>query len=103
RRQSRSKRDVSSDVCSSGRAVEVLRTQAKCTCTEARVIGTKLVFKGEAALQLLCRGEGGGLFAEEFHLPYSQIMDAGEESEEGLCHMDRVFTDVTCTPVEGDR
>ena len=30
-------------------------------------------------------------------------MDAGEESEEGLCHMDLVFTDVTCTPVEGDR
>lgn len=84
-------------------AVEVLRTQAKCTCTEARVIGTKLVFKGEAALQLLCRGEDGGLFAEEFRLPYSQIMDAGEESEEGLCHMDLVFTDVTCTPVEGDR
>lgn len=82
-------------------AVEVLRTQAKCTCTEARVIGTKLVFKGEAALQLLCRGEDGGLFAEEFHLPYSQIMDAGEESEEGLCHMDLVFTDVTCTPGGG--
>ena len=28
-------------------------------------------------LQLLCRGEDGALFTGEFHLPYSQIMDAG--------------------------
>ncbi len=30
-------------------------------------------------------------------------MDAGEESEEGLCHMDLLFTDVKCTPAEEDR
>ena len=58
-------------------AVERVRTRAQCTCTEARVIGSKLVFKGEAMLQLLCRGEDGALFTGEFHLPYSQIMDAG--------------------------
>ena len=84
-------------------AVELLRTRAQCTCTEARVIGSKLVFKGEAMLQLLCRGEDGALFTGEFHLPYSQIMDAGEDSEEGMCSMDLLFTDVKCTPVEEDR
>lgn len=69
----------------------------------ARVTGNKLVFKGEAFLQLLCRGEDGNLFTGEFHLPYSQIMDAGEESEDGVCHMDLLFTDVKCTPAEEDR
>ena len=54
-------------------------------------------------LQLLCRGEDGALFTGEFHLPYSQIMDAGEDSEEGMCSMDLLFTDVKCTPVEEDR
>ncbi len=84
-------------------AAELLRTRAQCTCSEARVIGNKLVFKGEAFLQLLCRGEDGNLFTGEFHLPYSQIMDAGEESEDGVCHMDLLFTDVKCTPAEEDR
>lgn len=82
---------------------ELLRTRAQCTCTEARVIGSKLVFKGEAFLQLLCRGEDGALFTGDFHLPYSQIMDAGEDSEEGMCHMDLLFTDVKCTPSPEDR
>lgn len=84
-------------------AAELLRTRAQCTCTEARIIGNKLVFKGEAFLQLLCRGEDGNLFTGEFHLPYSQIMDAGEESEDGICHMDLLFTDVKCTPDQEDR
>ena len=30
-------------------------------------------------------------------------MDAGEDSEEGMCSMDLLFTDVKCTPVEEDR
>ena len=47
-------------------------------------------------------GEDGAVFAEDFPLPYSQIMDAGEGSEEGLCHMNLAFTEVTCTPEEGD-
>lgn len=83
-------------------AAELLSFRARCTCAEARVIGSKLVFKGEAVVHLLCRGEDGAVFAEDFPLPYSQIMDAGEGSEEGLCHMDLAFTEVTCTPEEGD-
>lgn len=82
---------------------QLLRTRAQCVCTEARIIGSKLVFKGEAILQLLCRGEDGALFTGEFHLPYSQIMDAGEDAEEGLCHMDLLFTEVKCTPSQEDR
>lgn len=76
----------------------VLSSRAQCVCTEARVIGTKLVFKGEAQLNLLLRGEDGGIFPAEFRLPYSQIMDAGEDSEDALCQMALYFSDVKCTP-----
>ncbi|MDY3015143.1 MAG: DUF3794 domain-containing protein [Evtepia sp.] len=80
----------------------LLRTRADCTCLEARVIGTKLVFKGEAMVKLLCRGTDGSLFPVEFPLPYSQIMDAGEDAEDSLCHMTLAFTEVSCSLTEGD-
>ena len=75
----------------------ILAVRAECTCTEARVIGTKLVFKGEAQLTLLLRGEDGSLYPGEFRLPYSQLMDAGEDSEDALCTMALYFSDVKCT------
>ena len=46
-------------------AAELLSFRARCTCAEARVIGSKLVFKGEAVVHLLCRGEDGAVFAGE--------------------------------------
>ena len=75
----------------------ILSVRADCTCTEARVIGTKLVFKGEARLRLLLRGEDERVFPADFRLPYSQLMDAGEDSEDARCHMALYFSDVKCT------
>lgn len=83
-------------------AAELLRTRAECSCTEAKVIGSKLVFKGEAVLKLLCREEGGGVFSENFHLPYSQIMEVGEDREDSLCDLELFFNDVKCSQVEGE-
>ncbi len=75
----------------------ILSVRAGCTCTEARVIGTKLVFKGEARLNLLMRGEEGAVFPADFRLPYSQLMDAGEDSEDALCEMSLYCSDVKCS------
>ena len=75
----------------------ILSVRAGCTCTEARVIGTKLVFKGEARLNLFLRGEDGTVFPGEFRLPYSQLMDGGEDSEDALCEMSLYFSDVKCS------
>ena len=80
----------------------LLGTRVSCTCSEARVIGTKLVFKGEAVLKVLCRGEDGKVFPAEFRLPYSQIMDAGEDSEDAICDLELLFTDVKCGLTEED-
>lgn len=84
-------------------AAELLGTQARCTCSEARIIGSKLMFKGEAVLKLLCRDDEGSIFPAEFHLPYSQIMDVGEDCEDGACQVSLLLTDVKCTPDPEDR
>jgi hypothetical protein len=81
---------------------EILAIRTDCCCQEAKVVGGKLVFKGEAVLRLLCRGEGGLIFPAEFRLPYSQLMDGGEGSEESVCTMDLFFGEVTVTPEEED-
>ena len=78
----------------------LLRAQAVCTCLEAKVIGSKLVFKGETEISLLCRGEDGTLFPAEFRLPYSQILDAGEEGEEALSQVEVLVTEFQCTASE---
>ena len=61
------------------------------------------MFKGEAAVRLLYQAEDGAVQTADFHLPYSQLMDAGENSQDSSADLALVFTDCTCTPVEGDR
>ena len=84
-------------------AERLLATRTACACHEAKVIGSKLVFKGEAAVRLLYQAEDGAVQTADFHLPYSQLMDARENSQDSSADLALVFTDCTCTPVEGDR
>ena len=84
-------------------ASELLTVQADCTCSEARILGDKVMIKGEAVLRLLCRGEEGGLFTSVFRLPLSQIMETGENSGEGVCQAALLITDVKCTLDAEDR
>ncbi len=74
----------------------LLRFRPDCVCTESKVIGSKLVFKGEARISLLYRGENGSLYSTAFPLPFSQIMDAGEAGEESACDVSLLFTEATC-------
>lgn len=60
---------------------ELLRLQPTAYCNEARLIGSKLVFKGGVSLRLLCRNEAGELSSAEFDLPLSQMMEAGGAGE----------------------
>ena len=73
---------------------EVLSAEGRCCCGEARVVGEKLLFKGEAGLELLCRDSEGELFPVRFALPFSQVMDA--ESEGEICRVSLLLSDVTC-------
>lgn len=60
---------------------EVLRMQSDVTCTEAKLIGGKLVFKGEVSVRMLYRSVEEDVLTADFVLPYSQIMDAAEAAE----------------------
>ena len=75
---------------------ELLKTRGDCICNEAKVIGNKLVFKGEARLELLYRSQDGVVTSAGFTLPFSQIMECDEAGEEALPQMKIIFTDISC-------
>lgn len=56
-------------------AEELLRSQVEARCLDAKIIGTKLIVKGEAVLRVLCRCAGGELNTARFELPFSQILE----------------------------
>ncbi len=82
--------------------VELLRTRAECICNEAKVIGSKLVFKGEALLDILYRSRDEELHTAAFHLPFSQIMECSDAGEESVPQVEVIYTDLSCKPMEDD-
>ena len=68
----------SDDVSISGtkpRVEELLKSRADIECSESKLIGNKLIFKGEVHLQLLYRDPSNTLCPASFDLPFSQIME----------------------------
>ncbi len=76
--------------------LELLRSGACFRCSESRIIGNKLIFKGEAALKLLYRAEEGETATAEFTLPFSQIMEVSEAGEDADCAVEVLPTDFSC-------
>ena len=52
-------------------------------CHEAKLIGNKLIFKGDAVARLLYRPVGGGMDAADFTLPFSQVTEVIGVGENG--------------------
>ena len=77
-------------------AEELLRHRLALRCSEAKVIGSKLIFKGEAQLQVLYRAEAGVLCTAEFELPFSQIMEVNGAGEEATCQVQILPTSSDC-------
>lgn len=82
--------DVLSLSASRPRVEELLRSRMELRSLDAKVIGSKLILKGEATLRCLCRSEEGALNAVQFELPYSQILELSGVQE---------GADVTVVPV----
>ncbi|MFQ9917071.1 MAG: DUF3794 domain-containing protein [Flavonifractor plautii] len=65
-------------------AEELLKCRAALRCSESKVIGNKLIFKGESQLQMLYRSSAGGLCTAEYELrplpDHGDLLGAGEES-----------------------
>lgn len=81
---------------------EVIRVRAETISEESKIIGKKLVFKGEVRLTLLYRGVDDSLQTNAFTLPYSQLMDVDDAGEEAACQLSLLFTDVKCESMAGD-
>jgi len=75
-----------------GRA-EVLSVQADAFCTESKVIGSKLIFKGEAVLQVRYLVEGE-LCSLRCPMAFSQIMEIAQTGDDARCDLTMSVTDV---------
>ena len=69
-------------------AEELICDRVELVCHEAKLIGNKLVFKGDAGVRLLYRPVGGGMDVADFTLPFSQVTEVMGVGENGHCLVD---------------
>lgn len=86
-------------------AQELLGHRLDLRCAEAKVIGSKLVFKGEVILEVRYRSLDNGLAVGRWELPFSQILECSGLSEDGQCGVEVVEREshVTLTGDEDGR
>ena len=95
----------SDDVSISGtkpRVEELLKSRADIECSESKLIGNKLIFKGEVHLQLLYRDPSNTLCPASFDLPFSQIMEVSGVDEEADCALQVQLTGCECILNDGN-
>lgn len=78
-----------------GDALQVLSCRVTPVCTESKLIGTKLIFKGSVDVQLLLQSSEGALSAHREPLTFSQVMEVAGVGEEGDCHVTVELNDLT--------
>lgn len=83
-------------------AEKILRQRAEIVPGEARIIGTKLILKGEIHLVILYQAKDNNPSSAHFELPYSQIMDAQGTGEEAVPTVDLLMNDMTCGLSDGE-
>ena len=76
---------------------ELLKTRVDLSCTESKIIGNKLIFKGQANLQLVYRDPSESICTAEFELPFSQIMEVSGVEEDASCTLAVLLTGCECT------
>ena len=81
---------------------ELLGARAQALCAESRVIGNKLIFKGEAQLQVLYRA-GGEVCSLRCPLPFSQVMEVSDVGEGGESDVELCVTGLECEVCGDDR
>lgn len=77
-------------------AAELLGARVQAWCGESKVIGNKLIFKGEADLQVLYQVEDE-VCSGRFPMPFSQIMEISNAGEGADCTLDLCVTELECT------
>ena len=85
-----------------GEPPQLLACRAQPQCTECKLIGSKLIFKGVAEVYLLLQEAEGGLSSAHESLPFSQIVEVSGGGEEGDCQVWVEMTDLQCQTEPGD-
>lgn len=80
---------------------QVLSVRADAWCMESKVIGSKLIFKGEVALQVRYL-VGAELCSMRCPMPFSQIMELDGSGEAADCEISMCVTDVDWTSAGED-
>ena len=83
-------------------AAELLKCRTSLVCGESKVIGNKLIFKGESTLQILYRSQENTICTADYTLPFSQIMEVSGAGEEADCDLEIIPTQVSCALSPGD-
>lgn len=78
-------------------AVELLKSRVELMRGESKIIGNKLIFKGNAAVSLLYRGQDDGVYAAGGELPFSQILEIAGVAEDAECDMTLLLAGAECT------
>lgn len=81
---------------------DLLRLRPTACCDEARLIGTKLVFKGTVHLEMLTQTEEGAISTVDFDLPLSQMMETGGAGEGTDFQIGLQVLDWQLGPLSGD-
>ena len=80
---------------------EVVGTSIKAVCSQAKVIGNKLVLKGEARVVIRYVAEDR-VCCTSTTISFSQVMDSNSASEESDCAVELCVTGVNCTSTGED-
>lgn len=79
---------------------ELLKSRVELVCNESKIIGSKLIFKGQANVQMVYRDPSDALCSADFELPFSQIMEVSGVEEEASCGLVLLLTGCECTMAE---
>jgi len=65
--------------------LQVLAVRAEASCTESKLIGNKLIFKGNVNVNVLVQETTGLLSNVHESMPFSQVIEASDVGEDGDC------------------
>lgn len=85
-----------------GESPALLAVRAQPVCSESKLIGSKLIFKGMVELYILLQEAGGGLSSTHESMPFSQIIEVTGAGEEGDCQVEVEVASLQCDQLPGD-
>ncbi|MBR1779901.1 MAG: DUF3794 domain-containing protein [Oscillospiraceae bacterium] len=72
-------------------------------CSECRIVGARMIFKGCLQLECRFRREDGVLECQNLEVPLSQVLDAGQAGEDATAQVRLSLTSLQVELVNGDR